>query len=72
MDIIDWAYVNHYRVPWRKKNRPIPAQTPSRSQTITYKTEPPDIIVTGKTTRVVFDIVDVGGRKDMTLGAPWH
>ena len=26
----------------------------------------------GKTTQVVFDIVDMGPKKDMILGRPWH
>ena len=36
------------------------------------ETEPLDITVEGKTTQVVFDIADMGPKKDMILGLPWH
>ena len=45
---------------------------PFKTQWVRRETEPLDITVEGKTTKVIFDIVDMGRKKDMILGRPWH
>lgn len=45
---------------------PFPTQLVSRETLLL------DITVLGKTTKVIFDIVDMGPEKDMILGQPWH
>ena len=44
----------------------------SRQSGVCRETEPLDITVEGKTTRVISDSVDIGPKKDMILGRPWH
>ena len=36
------------------------------------ETEPLSITVEGKTIEVIFDIIDIGPKKDIILGRPWH
>ena len=45
---------------------------PFETQWVRRETEPLDITVEGKTTTVIFDIVDMGSKKDMILGRLWH
>jgi hypothetical protein len=37
-------------------------------QIVRRETEPLDIIVEGKTIKVIFDIIDIGTKKDIILG----
>ena len=45
---------------------------PFETQWVRRETELLDVIVEGKTTKVIFDIVDMGPKKDMILGRLWH
>ena len=72
MDLISPTFVNQLRIPWRIKEKQYIVKGPFPTQWARRETEPLDIEVAGKTTQVVFDIVDMGPAKDMILGRPWH
>ncbi|KAL2125802.1 hypothetical protein VTI74DRAFT_2712 [Chaetomium olivicolor] len=73
LDLISPTFVNRLRIPWRiKEGESYIVKGPFPTQWVRRETEPLDIEVEGKTTQVVFDIVDMGPDKDMILGRPWH
>ena len=72
VDLISPKLVNKLRIPWRIKKQHHVIKGPFDTQWVRRETEPLDITVEGKTTKVVFDIVDMGSKKDMILGRPWH
>ena len=72
MNLISPTFVNQFRIPWRIKGKEYIVKGPFDTQWARRETEPLDMEVAGKTTQVVFDIVDMGPEKDMILGRPWH
>ena len=68
MDLISPTFVNQLRILWRIKEKEYIVKGPFPIQWARRETEPLDIEVAGKTTQVVFDIVDMGLAKDMILG----
>jgi len=72
VDLISPRLVNQLKIPWRDKQRSFIVRGPFDTQWVRRETEPINVEVEGKTTSVVFDIVDLGPRKDMILGRPWH
>jgi hypothetical protein len=72
LDLISPKFVNQLRIPWRMKQHECVVRGPFETQMVRRETEPLDIMVKGKTTKVIFDIVDMGSKKDMILGRPWH
>ena len=68
MDLISPIFVNRLRIPWRIKKELYIVRGPFPTQWVQRETEPLGIKVEGKTTQVVFDIVDIGPKKDMILG----
>jgi hypothetical protein len=72
MNLISPGFVNQLRIPWRIKEQSCIVKGPFETQWVRRETEPLAIEVEGKTTNVVFDIVDMGPDKDMILGHPWH
>jgi len=70
MDLISPTFVNQLRIPWRIKKESCIVKGPFETQWVRRETEPLDIKVEGKTTQVVFDIIDIGPKKDMILGRP--
>jgi hypothetical protein len=72
LDLISPEFVNRLRIPWRVKEKSFIVKGPFDTQWVRRETEPLDIEVEGKTTQVVFDIVDMGPKKEMILGRPWH
>ena len=70
MDLISPLFVNQLRIPWRIKEKEYIVKGPFPTQWARREIEPLDIEVAGKTTRVVFDIVDMGPVKDMILERP--
>ncbi|KAK4182035.1 hypothetical protein QBC35DRAFT_350396, partial [Podospora australis] len=74
MNLVSPALANQARMPWRDKKEEewSIVKGPFDTQWCKRETLPLDITVAGKTTKVVFDLVDMDGRKDMILGHPWH
>ena len=72
IDLISPSFVNQLRIPWRLKKQPCVVKGPFETQVARRETEPLSITVEGKTTEVIFDIVDMVPKKDMILGRPWH
>ncbi|EAQ84694.1 hypothetical protein CHGG_08708 [Chaetomium globosum CBS 148.51] len=72
MNLISPTFVNQFRIPWRIKGKEYIVKGPFDTQWARRETEPLDMEVAGKTTQVVFDIVDMGPEKDIILGRPWH
>ncbi|KAK4233002.1 hypothetical protein C8A03DRAFT_19832, partial [Achaetomium macrosporum] len=72
VDLISPTIVNRLRIPWRIKRKQHIVKGPFDTQWVRRETEPLAIPVEGKTTEVVFDIVEMGPKKDMILGRPWH
>ena len=72
LDLIAPDVVNQLEVPWGPRKRACVVTGPFRTQLALHETEPLDITVKGKTTQVVFTIVDMGPDKEMILGRPWH
>ena len=74
MDIISTEFLNLARIPWRMKKEPVVIRGPFPTQEVSRETEPLEITVKGRTTSVVFDIVDMPSDRRMyiILGRPWH
>jgi len=74
MDIISTEFLNLARIPWRTKKEPVVIRGPFLTQEVSWETEPLEITVKGRTTSVVFDIVDMPSdrRMGIILGRPWH
>ena len=70
VDLISPQLVNQLRIPWRKKQQAYVVIGPFETQWARRETEPIDVEVEGKTTSVVFDIIDIGPTKDIILGRP--
>jgi len=70
MNLISPGFVNQLRILWRIKEQSCIVKGPFETQWVRRETEPLAITVEGKTTDVVFDIVDIGPDKDMILGHP--
>ena len=68
LNLISPDFVNQLRIPWRLKKRGLIIRGLSGSLMARRETEPLDITVEGKTTQVVFNIADIGPKKDMILG----
>jgi hypothetical protein len=68
MDLISPTVVNQLQIPWRTKKESCIVKGPFETQWVRRETELLDIKVEGKTTQVVFDIVDIGPKKDIILG----
>lgn len=47
-------------------------ERPIRHQWCKQETLTLDVTVEGKTTKLLFDLVNMDGKKDMMLGHPWH
>jgi hypothetical protein len=72
LNLVTPSLVNRLRIPWRNKRKAHVVKGPFDLQWARRETEPLDIEVEGKTTQVVFDIVDTDEGDDMILGEPWH
>src|SRR3982074_92724 len=74
IDIISTEFLNLARIPWRKKKEPVAIRGPFPIQEVSRETEWLEITVKGRTTSVVFDIVDMSSNKSMgiILGRPWY
>ena len=74
MDIISTEFLNLARIPWRTKKEPVVIRGPFPTQEVSWETEPLKITVKGRTTSVVFDIVDIPSdrRISIILGRSWH